>query len=77
MPAEFSRIAFGLKPGEVSQPFVSPFGVHLITVLEEKPGTKTWKEVESELRPAVITYLFRWIADKERSVAKIEYVTTP
>ena len=77
MPAEFSRIAFGLKPGEVSQPFVSPFGVHLITVLEEKPGTKTWKEVESELRPAVIAYLFRWIADKERSVAKIEYVTTP
>jgi hypothetical protein len=51
--------------------------VHLITVLEEKPGTKTWKEVESELRPAVITYLFRWIADKERSAAKIEYVTTP
>lgn len=75
MPEDFSRVAFALKPGEVSQPLVSPFGVHLITVLEEKPGDKTWKDVESDLRPATIAYLFRWIADKERAEAKIEYVT--
>ncbi len=76
MPEEFSRTAFGLKPSEVSQPLLSPFGVHLITVLEEKPGTKSWQDVEDELRPATIAYLFRWIADKERTEAKIEYLSS-
>jgi parvulin-like peptidyl-prolyl isomerase len=74
MPDYFSRRAYALKPDEVSEPFVSPFGVHLITVLEEKPGSKGWREVEGELRPAVAVYLFRWIAEKERAGAKIEYV---
>jgi peptidyl-prolyl cis-trans isomerase C len=73
MPEDFSRAAFALKKGEISEPLVSPFGVHLITVLDEKPGTRTWREVEAELRPAVTLYLFRWIADKERATAKIEY----
>jgi parvulin-like peptidyl-prolyl isomerase len=73
MPEDFSRAAYSLKPGEISEPFVSPFGVHLITVLEDKPGMKTWRDVEAELRPAVTLYLFRWIADKERTSANIEY----
>ena len=73
MPEDFSRTAFALKKGDVSEPLVSPFGVHLITVLEEKPGGKTWRDAENELRPAVTLYLFRWIADKERGTAKIEY----
>jgi len=47
--------------------------VHLITVLDEKAGTKNWRDAESELQPAVTLYLFRWIADKERATAKIEY----
>jgi hypothetical protein len=42
-------------------------------VLEEKPGAKTWQDAESELRPAVTAYLFRWIADQERQQAKIDY----
>jgi peptidyl-prolyl cis-trans isomerase C len=75
MPEEFSRTAFALKPAEVSQPLLSPFGVHLITVLEDKPGPKSWKDVEDDLRPATIAYLFRWLADKERTEAKIEYVS--
>jgi peptidyl-prolyl cis-trans isomerase SurA len=77
MPADFSRAAFALKVGEMSEPLVSSFGVHLITVAEEKPGTKSWQDVESELRPAVALYLFRWIADKERPAAKIEYAADP
>jgi parvulin-like peptidyl-prolyl isomerase len=73
MPADFSRAAFALKVSEVSEPLVTNFGIHLIVVTEEKPGTKSWQDVESELRPAVALYLFRWIADKERAAAKIEY----
>jgi parvulin-like peptidyl-prolyl isomerase len=73
-PEVFSRAAFALKKGQVSEPVLSPFGVHLITVLDEKPGTKTWRDAEAELRPAVTLYLFRWIADKERAKAKVEYL---
>ena len=73
MPEDFSKLAFALKPGEISEPLVSPFGVHLVTVLEVKPGTKTWRDAAAELRPAVTLYLFRWIADRERAKAKIEY----
>lgn len=73
MPEEFSRVAYTLKKGEVSQPLISPFGVHLITVLDEKPGSLQPTDVQSELRQAVTLYLFRWIADKERAAATIEF----
>lgn len=73
MPEDFSRAAFALKPGETSEPLVSSFGVHLVTVLEIKPGTKTWQDAAAELRPAIARYLFRWVADQERKTAKIEY----
>lgn len=73
MPEDFSKAAFALKPGEIGEPLVSTFGVHLITVLEAKSGAKTWKDAANDLRPAVTLYLFRWIADQERPKAKIEY----
>lgn len=72
MPEDFSKAAYALKVGEVSEPLVTVFGVHLLTILEEQPGTKTWREAQAELRPAVTLYLFRWIADTERRAAKIE-----
>lgn len=74
MPEDFSRLAFRLKKDEVSEPLVSAFGVHLITLLDEKPGQKTWQQADGELRPAVTLYLFRWLADKERMTVKIEYL---
>jgi parvulin-like peptidyl-prolyl isomerase len=73
MPETFSAAAFKLSAGEISPPVETAFGVHLITCLESKPGKLTWQDAADELRPAVIRYLFRWIADKERAAAKIEY----
>lgn len=72
MPEGFSAAAFKLQVGEVSPPVESAFGVHLITCLEIKPGKRTWADAADELRPAVIHYLFRWLADSERPNAKIE-----
>jgi len=77
MPEGFSQAAFALKKGEISEPVVNSFGVSLITVLDEKSGTRTWRDAESELRPAVTLYLLRFLADKERTAAKIEYVAMP
>ena len=35
-----SQVSFQLKKGEVSVPVRSPFGFHLITCLDMKPGDK-------------------------------------
>jgi|GEM_PF-677267 len=72
-PESFSAAAFALQFHDVSPPVETAFGVHLITCFDEKPGKRTWQDAADELRPAVIRYLFRWIADKERPTAKIEY----
>jgi len=72
MPEAFSAAAFDLEAGQVSEPVVSPFGVHLIQCLEILPGDKTWKDARDDLHGAVTRYLFRWAADRQRPQATIE-----
>lgn len=50
MVAPFSDAAFSAKVGEIVGPVETPFGVHLIQVLEHRPGgTKPLSEVKSEI----------------------------
>ena len=72
MPESFSAAAFALEKGGISQPVETKFGVHLIQVLDEKPGQLDWKQCRGELRSAVTQYLFAWIADKERATSQVE-----
>jgi parvulin-like peptidyl-prolyl isomerase len=74
MPEDISREAFGLRMGQVGEPFVTRFGVHLITVVEERAGQRTWRETAPELRRAVALYLFQWIADRERQHSEVELI---
>lgn len=71
MPESFSRAAFELKVGEISQPVVTSFGVHLITCLEEQPGQRTLDEVRPQVEAAMAAYLFRWAVDRHRNNVKI------
>jgi parvulin-like peptidyl-prolyl isomerase len=74
MPEAFAAAAFALDKGPVSEPVQTRFGIHLIQVLEIKPGQRIWQECRDELRSAVTQYLFRWIAEKEREAAQVEAI---
>lgn len=46
---EFEEVAFNLKVGEISKPFKTPVGWHIVKVIE-KPMPKTLKDSEGELK---------------------------
>ncbi|MBA4017192.1 MAG: hypothetical protein C0483_08470 [Pirellula sp.] len=73
MVEEFSAAAFRLKVGEISPPTVTVFGVHLITVTEEKPGRIIWQDVREQLVAAAQVPLFRQLAAHLRKTAEVEY----
>jgi parvulin-like peptidyl-prolyl isomerase len=70
MDEAFSRAAFTLDVGQVSEPVVTPFGVHLIRCDAIRPGTKQLADVRKELEDA----LARELLDK---IARLEERRTP
>ncbi len=72
MPRGFTRMAFELKPEQISQPYASKFGTHLIRCIEVTPGTKTFEEVVLELRERETNRLFDLVASRQRQDANIE-----
>src|SRR5687768_391637 len=65
---EFERVAFALRPGELSQPTLSPFGYHLIKVDEKKGDSITVRHIllpitQSDSSAQRITTLADSVAD--------------
>lgn len=59
MVPEFSKAAYALKPGEVSEPVRSPFGYHIIKGVDRKKGTAVkLDDIREQLR--------RKLADERR-----------
>ena len=73
MAQQFSQTAFTLKPGDISQPVSSPFGIHLLKVTDIKPGTKTWQDVREPLQKTLSNYLFSAVAKEQFDKATIDY----
>lgn len=48
MPAEFEDVAFNLQIGEISRPFFTPQGIHIVKVLERREGLP-FEEVKNEI----------------------------
>lgn len=63
MDPEFEKAAFSLPKGELSQPVVSKFGVHLILVIEHAPAYKSSFE---DTKPKIMADLRQQFINSER-----------
>jgi len=73
MVESFSRAAFALAPGRVSEPVTTPFGVHLIRCDEIRPGKKELRDVRKEIDEALARELLDKIARQQQTRSKIEF----
>ncbi|NUQ66215.1 MAG: peptidylprolyl isomerase [Pirellulales bacterium] len=73
MLESFTRAAFALKAGEISEPVQTPFGVHLIRCDEVKPGTRQLDEVRGTVNEALARELLEKLARNERQYTPVEY----
>ncbi len=72
LPPGVSKAAFALKPGEVSDPVESTFGVHLVTATERKPGDLSLEDVRGQLFDRLQREAWDNVIRDLRSKAKIE-----
>jgi parvulin-like peptidyl-prolyl isomerase len=69
----FSRIAFALAKGDVSQPFVTPSGVHLVMVSDAEPGRLGLEAVRPQIESMVAAEVLRERLARARAATTIEY----
>jgi parvulin-like peptidyl-prolyl isomerase len=73
MEEAFSRAAFELQIGQVSEPVRTPFGVHLLRCDEIKPGEKQIKDVHNEIEEVLARELLEKLARDQRGFTAVEY----
>lgn len=73
MDEAFSKAAFDLQVGEISQPVRTRFGIHLIRVTKVQPGDKKWSDVREQLLQPVAQQLFLKLAQEEREKTPVRY----
>lgn len=75
MVPQFEEAAFSLKPGEVSEPFETQFGWHIVKVdMRRERKVPPFEAIKDRLKGAVIHYKAQQIVLELRSKAKIEYL---
>lgn len=72
MPREIARVAFSLKENEISKPFVTQFGVHVLQVTGRKPGQLSLEDVRPEIFRQLAQQRWNELVAKLRKSAKIE-----
>jgi parvulin-like peptidyl-prolyl isomerase len=72
MPIELSSVAFGLKKGEMSTVFRTPFGVHLLQTTDRKPGDLSVEDARPEIVRVLSDQHWEKVVASQRASAKIE-----
>lgn len=75
MVPQFEEEAFRLKKGEISEPFATQFGWHILKVDDRRQrAVATFDDVKDRIRAGMIHQKAQQIAGELRSKAQIEYV---
>ena len=61
-----------MKDNEISDPVRTPFGLHLITVIERKPGEVSLEDVRAVVFNELSQELWRETVKAQKEKAKIE-----
>jgi len=70
---DFNRIAFGLAKGDISKPFVTPFGVHLVAVADVDSGTLGLDAVRAQVESLLAAEVLRERLVRARAATPIEF----
>lgn len=74
MPVEITSVAFALKPGEISEPFETRFGIHILTVTEVVPGDLGVADARPEIFHHLSGELQKRLIEQLREKAEIVWV---
>lgn len=70
---EFTRQAFALAKGDLSKPFVTPFGIHIVKLLDVAPGQIGPETLRPQLEKLVAARLARELLKRGRDRVTVEY----
>ncbi len=73
MPPEICKVVFRLKPGEVSAPFRTKFGLHLYTVTKVRPGNLNLEDVRASVIARMSRTLWEQFAAQAKKTARIDW----
>ena len=74
LPPVVSQAAFAMKVDEISEPVVSPLGVHLIQVTEQHPGEFSLEDVRPVIAERLSQQFWNETVEQQRATAKIEWL---
>jgi len=69
----FSKPVFALAKGAISTPFVTPFGIHVVKIVEVDPGRGTIEAVRPKVERLVATRMIRELVAAARAATPIGY----
>lgn len=70
---EFAKQAFALAKGDISQPFVTPFGVHIVQATDVQSGDRTLVSLRPQIEQVLAQQIVRDAVAEVRRDAPVEY----